>query len=66
LERKVDQLEEELNYLSAKISGKVLHPQHYIMLIARRNYKYISNKMLISMLATCPSSKREEQGCKTP
>ena len=72
MERKVDQLEEELNYLSAKkdlkrldvfiqeISGKVLHPHHYLMLIARRNYKNISHKMLISKLATCNADKREE------
>ena len=72
LERKVDQLEEELNYLSAKkdlnkldvfiqeISGKVLHPQHYLMLIARRNYKILSHKMLIRKLTTCDTSMREE------
>ena len=47
LERKIDQLEEELNYLSARkdlrrlerfisdLSGPVLHPQHYLLLIAR-------------------------------
>jgi len=72
LERKVDQLEEELNFLSSKrdlkkleffineISGKVLHPQHYLMLIARRNYKYISQKKLISELSTCNTSMQEE------
>ena len=72
LERKVDQLEEELNFLSSKrdlkkmevfiedISGKVLHPHHYLMLIARRNYKYISHKMLISQLARCSASTRGE------
>ena len=72
LERKVDQLEEELNFLSSKrdlkkleffiqeISGKVLHPQHYLMLIARRNYKYISQKKLISELSTCTTSMQEE------
>ena len=47
LERKIDQLEEELNYISAKrnvtqlerfireMSDKILHPQHYLLLIAR-------------------------------
>ena len=47
LERKIDQLEEELNYLSTRkdlrrlerfikdLSGPVLHPQHYLLLIAR-------------------------------
>jgi polyhydroxyalkanoate synthesis regulator phasin len=72
LERKVDQLEEELNFLSSKrdlnklesfineISGKVLHPQHYLMLIARRNYKYICHKQLISELTRCASKAREE------
>ena len=72
LERKVDQLEEELNYLSSKrdlkrlesfieeISGKVLHPHHYLMLIARRNYKYISHKMLISELARCSNNNKNK------
>ena len=72
LERKVDQLEEELNYLSSKrdlkrlesfieeISGKVLHPHHYLMLIARRNYKYISHKMLISELARSSNNNKNK------
>ena len=72
LERKVDQLEEELNFLSSKrdlkriekfideISGKVLHPQHYLMLIARRNYKFISHKQMISELIKCNPEEREE------
>ena len=30
------------------------------MLVAKRNYKYISHKMLISKPATCNDSKREE------
>ena len=30
------------------------------MLIARRNYKYISHEMLISKLVTCNTSNREE------
>ena len=72
LERKVDQLEEELNYLSSKrdlkrlesfieeISGRVLHPHHYLMLIARRNYKYISHKMLISELARSSNNNKNK------
>ena len=68
----MDQLEEELNYLSSKrdlkrlesfieeISGKVLHPHHYLMLIARRNYKYISHKMLISELARCSNNNKNK------
>ena len=72
LKRKVDQLDEELNYLSSKrdlkrlesfieeISGKVLHPHHYLMLIARRNYKYISHKMLISELARCSNNNKNK------
>ena len=63
-------MEEELNYLSSKrdlkrlesfigeISGKVLHPHHYLMLIARRNYKYISHKMLITELARCSNNNK--------
>ena len=72
MERKVDQLEEELNYLSTKrdlkklerfideISGPVLHPHHYLMLIARRNFRYISHKQLIKELILCPSENSEK------
>ena len=71
LERKIDQLEEELNFLSSKkdlrrlenfiqeLSATVLHPHHYLLLIARRNYKYISQKQLISELAKCESLQQE-------
>ena len=71
LERKIDQLEEELNFLSSKkdlrrlesfiseLSSKVLHPQHYLLLIARRNYKYISQKQLIAELARCDALQQE-------
>ena len=71
LERKIDQLEEELNFLSSKkdlrrlesfiteLSATVLHPQHYLLLIARRNYKYISQKQLISELAKCDTLQQE-------
>ena len=71
LERKIDQLEEELNYLSTRkdlrrlesfikdLSGPVLHPQHYLLLIARRNYKYISQKQLIAELARCEAGAQE-------
>ena len=65
-------MEEELNYLSSKrdlkrlesfieeISGRVLHPHHYLILIARRNYKYISHKMLISELARCSNNNKNK------
>ena len=71
LERKIDQLEEELNFLSSKkdlrrlesfiqeLSSTLLHPHHYLLLIARRNYKYISQKQLISELAKCDSLQQE-------
>ena len=71
LERKIDQLEEELNFLSSKkdlrrlenfiqeLSSTVLHPHHYLLLIARRNYKYISQKQLISQLAKCDALQQE-------
>ena len=71
LERKIDQLEEELNFLSSKkdlrrlerfiqeLSSTVLHPHHYLLLIARRNYKYISQKQLISELAKCETLQQE-------
>ena len=72
MERKIDQLEEELNYLSGKkdlkrleefisdLSSSVLHPHHYLLLIARRNYKYISQRQLISRLSKCSSQDQEE------
>ena len=71
LERKIDQLEEELNYLSTKkdlrkleefisdLSRTVLHPHHYLLLIARRNYKYISQRQLISQLSRCSALEQE-------
>ena len=42
------------------LSSKVLHPQHYLLLIARRNYKYISQKQLISELAKCDKMKQDQ------
>ena len=72
MERKIDQLEEELNFLSSKkdlrklenfitdLSAKVLHPHHYLLLIARRNYKYISQRQLISRLSRCTSQEQEQ------
>ena len=72
MERKIDQLEEELNFLSSKkdlrklenfitdLSAKVLHPHHYLLLIARRNYKYISQRQLISRLSRCSSQEQEQ------
>ena len=72
MERKIDQLEEELNYLSGKkdlkrleefitdLSSSVLHPHHYLLLIARRNYKYISQRQLISQLSKCSSQDQED------
>ena len=71
MEGKIDQLEEELNFLSAKkdlkklenfisdLSNKVLHPQHYLLLIARRNYKYISQRQLINQLSRCSSTEQD-------
>ena len=37
----------------------MLHPHHYLLLIARRNYKYISQKQLISELAKCDALQQE-------
>ena len=42
------------------LSSKVLHPQHYLLLIARRNYRYISQKQLISELARCEKQSQEQ------
>jgi len=72
LERKIDQMEEELNDLSAKkdlkrleffvkeLQGAVLHPNHYLLLIARRNYQMICHKRLIIELSRCRAGEQEE------
>jgi len=72
LERKIDQMEEELNDLSAKkdlkrleffikeLQGAVLHPNHYLLLIARRNYQMICHKRLIIELSRCHAGEQEE------
>jgi len=72
LERKIDQMEEELNDLSAKkdlkrleffikeLQGAVLHPHHYLLLIARRNYQMICHKRLIIELSRCQPGEQEE------
>ena len=42
------------------LSSSVLHPHHYLLLIARRNYKYISQRQLISKLSRCSAQEQEE------
>jgi len=71
LERKIDQMEEELNDLSSRkdlkrleffireMQGRVLHPHHYLLLIARRNYQMICQQQLILELARCPGGGQE-------
>jgi len=58
LERKIDQLEEELNILSVRqdagklsefireVSGSTLHPNHYLLLLANRNAAYINRRRI--------------------
>ena len=38
-------------------SGKILHPNHYLLLIAKRNYLFISRKQMIELLAKCDSKE---------
>ena len=34
-------------------SGKILHSNHYLLMLAKRNYLYISRKNLIELMAKC-------------
>ncbi|XP_023346084.1 protein msta isoform X2 [Eurytemora carolleeae] len=64
LELKIDQLEEDVNLLSSRrdteklrrfideVSGSILHPNHYLILLAERNLDYIIRKNLINKMAT--------------
>ncbi len=62
---KVDCIEEELTDVSSRhslssvenfvshYSAGILHPNHYLLLLAKRNYLFISRKELIDLLSKC-------------
>ena len=64
-EAKVDAIEDELSVATSKrdlkalenfvqhYSGKILHSNHYLLMLAKRNYLYISRKNLIDLMAKC-------------
>lgn len=71
-EAKVDHIEEELSEVSGKrnlkaledfvqhYTGRVLHPNHYLLLLAKRNYLFISRKNLIELMAKCSVQEQNE------
>ena len=71
-EAKVDTIEDELSAATTKrdlkalenfvqhYSGTILHPNHYLLLLAKRNFLYISRKNLIDLLTKCPVEEQQE------
>lgn len=69
-ERKVDEIEDELSELSlrqdlkgleaflGRYAKRVLHENHYLLLLAKRNYLYISRRQLIQVITSCAPSDR--------
>ncbi len=41
-------------------SGKILHPNHYLLLLAKRNYLFISRKHLIDLMSRCSLEEQNE------
>ena len=50
---------QRLEEFISDLSGSVLHPHHYLLLLARRNYKFISQKRLIGELAVCEPGQQD-------
>ena len=40
-------------------AGSVLHENHFLVLIAKRNYLFISRKRLVELLASCDREERQ-------
>lgn len=71
-EAKVDAIEDELSLATSKrdlkaledfvqhYSGKILHPNHYLLLLAKRNYLFISRKNLIDLMTKCTVEEQAE------
>ena len=41
-------------------SGKILHPNHYLLLLAKRNYLFISRKHLIDLMSQCSLEEQSQ------
>ena len=71
-EAKVDAIEDELSLATTKrdlkaietfvqyYSGKILHSNHYLLMLAKRNYLYISRKNLIDLMTKCSVEEQAE------
>ena len=72
VEAKVDAIEDELSVATSKrdlkalenfvqhYSGSILHANHYLLLLAKRNYLFISRKNLIDLMAKCTPEEQNE------
>ena len=72
VEAKVDTIEDELSEATTKrdlrslenfvqhYSGTILHPNHYLLLLAKRNYLFISRKNLIDLMTKCSLEEQNE------
>ena len=72
VEAKIDTIEDELSVITSKrdlraledfvqhYSGKILHPNHYLLLLAKRNYLFISRKNLINLMTKCTNEEQME------
>ena len=73
VEAKIAYIEEELNDISAlhdlkrledfirHYTGSILHRNHYLVLLAKRNYLFISRKQLIDLLAARGRAGRQDE-----
>ena len=41
-------------------SGAILHPNHYLLLLAKRNYIFISRKNLIELMTKCTLEEQQD------
>lgn len=72
VEAKIDTIEDELSQATSKrdlkslenfvqhYAGNILHPNHYLLLLAKRNYLFISRKNLIDLLAKASLEEQTE------
>ena len=72
VEAKIDVIEDELSIATNKrdlklledfvrhYSGQILHPNHYLLLLAKRNYIFISRKNLIELMTQCTLEEQQE------
>jgi len=72
VEAKIDTIEDELSAATSKrdlraledfvqhYSEKILHSNHYLLLLAKRNYLFISRKNLIDLMTKCNTEEQME------